>query len=162
MTDPLPPPLPPKPPKPPEVIEADNKLRAIYINFLADEGYRPKEDSDGDVQFMKEGKTYYIIIDGRDPQFFRISFPNFWPIESEEERRRAYESINHANRFTKVAKFVIGGNNNVSASAELLVADPAASKLIFNRAMGVLTYGFNVFAEKMKALAPPPVTAPTV
>ncbi|MCL6595365.1 MAG: hypothetical protein K6V73_04045, partial [Firmicutes bacterium] len=53
-----------------------------YLEFLAEEGYRPRLDADGDVVFKVEGGAYYILLD-EDEEFFRLIYPNFWPLETE-------------------------------------------------------------------------------
>lgn len=44
----------------------------VFSEFLREEGYSPKTDDDGDILFKAEGKSYLIIFDDEDEQFFRI------------------------------------------------------------------------------------------
>lgn len=37
-------------------------IRLNVFKYLSQEGFQPKIDSDGDVKFVKDGKTYYAII----------------------------------------------------------------------------------------------------
>jgi hypothetical protein len=49
-----------------------------YLEFLAEEGYRPRLDPDGDVVFKVEGGIYYILLD-EDEAFFRLVYPTSGP-----------------------------------------------------------------------------------
>jgi hypothetical protein len=123
----------------------------IVRGYLADNGYRPEIDDDGDVRFMKEGGNYFIHAPESDETFFRVVYPNFWPIESEEERTQVYAACNHANARVKVAK-VFTVRDNVWASLELLFADDKAFEPIFERGVGLLQYAVSEFANHMRSL----------
>jgi hypothetical protein len=51
-----------------------------YLEFLAEEGYRPKIDANGNVSFKCEGGNYVIRIDEKDEEYFELAYPNFWRI----------------------------------------------------------------------------------
>lgn len=121
----------------------------MYREFLQGEGYAPKIDGDGDIIFKREGRTYVIIIDEKDEMFFRIVFPNFWSIDSEEERRKVYEAAVYATAETKVAKvFPVG--DNVWATVELFCSPPVAFQLVFERSLGAVMSSVRVFTDKMR------------
>jgi hypothetical protein len=48
----------------------------MYTAYLKGEGYTPESIKEG-VVFKAEGKTYVIMVDEGDEQFFRLVFPNF-------------------------------------------------------------------------------------
>jgi hypothetical protein len=125
-------------------------LSEIYSDFLSTEGFRPTQDPDGDLVFKKEGRTYLIICDDEDPTFFRLVFPNFWSIESDAERLQALTAAQEATADTKVAKVFLV-KDNVWASVELFVADPAAVAPVFERSMGALESAVNRYAGVMRA-----------
>lgn len=129
-------------------------LQQMYVDFLAGEGYRPEVDGDGDVVFKKEGRTYYIMVDDRDPEFFRLAFPAIWQIDDEEERSRVLIAAEEANRNCKVAKTYIMGGNRVWVNTELFVAQPEDFKRVFTRALSSADYGATVFWNKIKELEP--------
>ncbi len=58
-----------------ELTSKQRQLRTEIVSFLKTEGYMPEIDSDGDVKFKSEGKTYYIIIDETesDPMYLSIN-----------------------------------------------------------------------------------------
>lgn len=67
------------------VCLADNKeysaeqlsLRSEIHGFLKEEGYMPEIDSDGDVKFKSEGRTYYISVSSIDenPMYITLYIP---------------------------------------------------------------------------------------
>ncbi len=129
----------------------DKKQRAkMYHDFLEEEGYSPTIDSDGDVIFKSEGRTYAILIDERDEDFFRIVFPNFWPIENSQERQKVEQAALQATAETKVAK-VFPVRENVWASIEMFCSPPEVFKAVFARSMSALRAAVGTFAEKMAA-----------
>ncbi len=129
----------------------DKKQRAkMYHDFLQKEGYSPTIDSDGDVIFKSEGRTYAILIDERDEDFFRIVFPNFWPIENSQERQKVEQAALQATAETKVAK-VFPVRENVWASIEMFCSPPEVFKAVFARSMSALRAAVGTFAEKMAA-----------
>lgn len=123
----------------------------LYMDYLTAEGYRPSIDQDGDVVFKSEGRTYYIEVDEKDEEYFRLVFPNFWNIESEEELARAFYAANHATMATKVAKvYVRSDGKDTIAAIEMFVSPPENFKLVFNRAMSALRTGVNDFVATMR------------
>lgn len=120
-----------------------------FADFLHREGFRPEVRTRDHLVFFKyEGKSYAIELDEQDEEFFRIVFPNFWPIEGEEERRRVLLAADHANAKLKVAK-VFTVEDNVFATIEMFLADPAHFKPVFARALGALKNAAEIFAKKM-------------
>ncbi|GAB4472054.1 MAG: hypothetical protein Kow00124_09640 [Anaerolineae bacterium] len=125
------------------------ELAKTFSEFLVAEGYRPEIDSDGDVKFKSEGFTYYIIIDEKDPQYFRLVFPNFWSIESDAERLKALIASDFATSRTKAAK-VYTVQNNMWASVEFFFAEPSQVKTVFSRCMSTLRTSVDHYVQKMR------------
>lgn len=121
----------------------------LYQNFLRAEGYMPEVDGDGDVVFKKEGTTFFIDITENDAEYFRIVCPNFWPIESDEERLRVLDACTKATARGKVAKIFIV-RENVWASVEQFLSEPEQFKSIFERSMSALQNGIGLFVEEMR------------
>jgi len=126
----------------------------LYMDYLIAEGYRPYIDQDGDVVFKSEGRTYYIEVDEKDEEYFRLVFPNFWSIESDEELARVLYAANHATMATKVAKvYVRSDGKDTIAAIEMFVSPPENFKLTFSRAMSALRTGVNDFVNTMRESA---------
>ena len=122
------------------------------LTALAARNLTASIDKDGDVVFKRDGKTWIIFIDDADPTFFRIALPNFWPIEDEDERQRAFAACSHASCAVKVAKvFVV--NDNIWASAELLLPDGDWTA-IFDRCLDTLDLVVSSFISQMRKTAP--------
>ena len=75
-----------------------------YLTFLAEEGYRPRIDANGNVAFKCEGRSYVE----KDEEYFCLSYPNFWRIESDEELSQVTDVFNRCLRALRagVEKFV--------------------------------------------------------
>lgn len=122
----------------------------MYEDFLREEGYLPQIDNDGDVVFKMEGRTFLILIDPKDDEFLQVCLPNFWPIESEDERERAQVAANYATEQTKVAK-VFPVADNMWATAELFCSPPEMFKPVFRRFLSAITTAVETFRDRMNA-----------
>lgn len=121
----------------------------IYFEYLKEEGYVPHYDSDGDIVFKSEGLTYLLFASEDDEAYFRMSLPNFWKIESEEERQRALAVACRVNAELKVVK-IYPVEDNVWASVELLFDPPDGFKPVFSRALRIIRHGVDHFATLMR------------
>lgn len=131
-------------------IPSSKQQRAdMYKNYLTEEGFSPKIDSDGDVVFKYEGKSYCIMVDENDEEFFRLIFPNFWSIENEEERNKVLMAAAYSTARTKVAK-IFTVRDDTWASIEMFCSPPEAFKIAFRRCVSALQTGVNNFLEKMR------------
>jgi hypothetical protein len=124
-------------------------LQNMYMHYLQAEGYTPKVDSDGDVTFKAEGRSFYIEVNEDDLEFFRVVFPNFWEIESETERAEAAAAASWANMRTKVAKVYLTTRDDTSISAELFVVRPEDFQEVFPRCISVITTALEHFRDRM-------------
>ena len=125
--------------------------RALAVeSFLREEGYVPQRDADGDVAFKYEGRYYVVVVDEADPMFFRLIFPNFWSIDSEEERAQVNAAALEACRSTKVAK-VFPVNDNTWASVELFVEPYDNYRSVFLRSLGALQAAAQTFLTTMRS-----------
>lgn len=121
----------------------------MYRQYLLEEGFAPRIDEDGDVAFKYEGGSYVIIVDDKDDVFFRLIYPGFWSIESEEERTKVTQAALHATAQTKVAK-VFMVRDNTWASIEMFCSPPEAFKPVFSRCLSALRTGVDTFRTKMR------------
>ncbi|HOJ13411.1 MAG TPA: hypothetical protein PLS81_04775 [Deltaproteobacteria bacterium] len=129
-----------------------SELAARYTDFLTDQGFRPEIDKDGDVKFLFEGGLYYILVSEKDPEFFRLVYPNFWEIESDEEKMKATIAASFATADTKVAKVILVGNN-VWASVESFFESPDHFKGVFRRSISAIRTAVSSFRDNMKQLS---------
>jgi hypothetical protein len=125
-----------------------NERAELYQTFIKEEGYVPKIDDDGDIVFKYEGRGYIIILDD-DEEYFRLVFPNFWSIETEDERTKVMVAALNTTSKTKVAK-VFPVRDNVWASVELFCSPPESFRSVFNRSMSALQSSVDIFVENMR------------
>jgi hypothetical protein len=121
-----------------------------YLEFLADEGYRPRIDANGNVAFKCEGRSYGIIIDEKDEMFFYLVYRDFWRIESYEELARVMEAALAVIADTKVVKIFPVGDTNTWASIGLFCYPPQAFTAAFDRCLRALREGVDKFTAKMQ------------
>lgn len=122
----------------------------FYVEHLSELGYRPQIDDDGDIYFRYEGGHYYIIGTD-DEQYVQIAYPNFWPIEDDEELRRALLAASTANRTTKVAKVSLRPDlTDALITAEVFLARPTDLVDVFERLMRALQTARATFVEEMQ------------
>lgn len=124
-------------------------LQRLYIDYLTEEGYRPIIDDDGDVQFKREGKYYFIQVDEDDPEFFILVLANVWPIESEGERIQVLVAADVSNGTSKASKVQTVGDD-VWVSVELFLVRPEDFKEVFERSLEAIDNGLSLFVEKMR------------
>lgn len=123
--------------------------REVIMEYLREEGYVPKIDDDGDVMFKCEGRTYYVILDASDEQFYRLVFPNFWSIDDDAERSGVVAAAQAATAKTKVAK-VFPVKDDTWASIELFLPNPESFTQVFSRSMSALRAVVQSFRDAME------------
>jgi hypothetical protein len=128
-----------------------NDVRDLHVEFLTEQGFRPKVDDEGDIHFRFEGRNHFIMESSEDV-YFHLLFPNFFPLTSEAEVNQAALAVSAASRVTKVAKVYLNpALDNVSASVELLVAKPEDVHGQFMRCLAILGTATGKFLEEMSA-----------
>lgn len=120
-----------------------------FSDFLKEEGYAPKIDKDGDILFKVEGKSYLVILDENDLEFFRLIFPKFWSIDSDEERAKVEQAALRATSGTKVAK-VFPVQDDTWASVELFTSSIEEAIRVFPRSLHALQTAVNTFAGQLR------------
>ena len=120
----------------------------MYCRYLKEETYMPRIDSEGDVVFTGEGKTYTILIDPNDEAFFCITLYGIRSITNDVERAQVEQAALYATATTKAAK-IWPTNDNVIACVELFCSPPESFKSVFEHAMRALQSGVMCFRNKM-------------
>lgn len=128
-----------------------SEIRDLHVEFLTEQGFRPKVDDEGDIHFRYEGR-HHFIMETQEDTYFHLLFPNFFPLSSEVEIQEAALAASAASRVTKVAKVYLNpALDNVSASVELLVAEPTDVHDQLLRCLGILGTATGKFLEEMAA-----------
>lgn len=124
-------------------------LRAPYLAVLAQAGYRPEIDSDGDIRFAYEGRHFYVTRNC-DATYLEILYPGFWSIDSGPELGMVLFAASTANRTTKAAKLWVSEDlDRVSAVAECLISGPLDLQPIFMRLLRCLSLALETFRAEM-------------
>ncbi|EDN67587.1 conserved hypothetical protein, secreted [Beggiatoa sp. PS] len=133
--------------------QSKEQLQLMYTNYLKKEGYFPKIDSDGDVNFKKEGDVYFIDVRSQqeDPQYFRIVHPLFWSIDNEIERQEVLAVADRVNSSVKVVK-IYTVKDDTWASVSIFVSNREDFKDSFPRLMSALTTGVKRFVQNMRKI----------
>jgi hypothetical protein len=121
-----------------------------YLDFLAEEGYRPSIDDNGDVAFKCEGRRYVIEIDENDEEYFCLAYPDFWSIESDEELSQVMEAAVAVTADSKVVKIYPVEDTDTWATIELFCSPPETFKTVFDRCLSALRAGVEKFVAKME------------
>ncbi len=121
----------------------------MFREFLKTEGYDSEIDEDGDVIFRQGGRTYLILIDEDDEEFFRLVFPNFGASKAKKQRERVEKAALYATAKTKVAK-VFPVRNNVWATIEMFISPIEDLSQFSTARCGALHVAVHSFAEKMR------------
>lgn len=138
--------------EPAKKVLTEKEIRQqTYMKFLESNGYRPELDKDGDVAFKHEGGNYIIQVDENDNVYFRLIYPNFWEIESEEERQDVLLAGNFANSDIKCAK-VFMLRDNVWAVVEIFLSKPEDYEKILSRSISSIQSVVGSFRSKMQEL----------
>ena len=120
------------------------------LDFLAEEGFRPKLDEDGDVYFKYEGATYVVIAGHGDATILTVLLPYFWPLEDAAERTRAMEAAMNAQKSVRIGRVTVL-DENVSASVNAYLPDEQSFRAVLLRSIDGLHYLARVFRDHMRA-----------
>lgn len=139
-------------------------FKSKLVDRLAEEGFRPKVNDYGDIEFKVEGRCHFIDFDSNDPAYVRLLLPNFWSIDNATERHAAFEAASKASSRCKGVKVFVEGDSNVWASVEFLIPDPALPTVeMLERYLQMIEAGTREFKARIRELqASSPISAGSV
>ncbi|MBB5235588.1 hypothetical protein [Deinococcus budaensis] len=123
---------------------------SAVLDFLAEEGFRPQLDEDGDVFFKYEGGTYMVITSSDEPTVLTLVLPYFWPLDDAAERTRALEAAMFAHRQVRIGRVTVL-ENNVTASVNAYLPDGDSFRAVLLSSLDGLKYLSLKFREHMHA-----------
>lgn len=126
-----------------------SELTEMYRAYLAEEGYVPHMEDNGDVTFKFEGGLYILMVAEDDPEYFRLAYPGFWEIENEEERLRVNQAALQACIDIKVAKVYPLGDNTWAA-VELFCNPPDNFKSVLQRSLRAIQSAVDCFSDHLR------------
>ena len=121
-----------------------------YVAYLNDLGYSPEIDKDGDIKFQYNDRSYYITIDIKDKQFFRIARLANLRLSEPSSISKVEKICHQVTRDAKVTK-VYWSNGQIWASSEQLVAKPEDFEAIFERTLKLTELAYLKFSTAWKA-----------
>ena len=110
-----------------DVSSLPRAARLAY-NWLADEGYRPYIDEDGDVSFKAQGYYFYISVVDSDPDYLQLVMPGIKTIDMDAEDSIvatycALAACNEMTRDKKLVKAYMSDSGKVSLTCETYLDD---------------------------------------
>ncbi len=120
-----------------------------YVAFLTAKGYNPEVDKDGDVKFTYKDKTYYLTIDQKDPNFFRMARIANLRLSSEANINQAKQICHDITKDAKMTK-VYWSNGQIWASSEQIVASAGDFEGIFDRTLELTQKAYQSFVKSWK------------
>jgi hypothetical protein len=122
------------------------------MSMLSDLGFRADIDSDGDIRFNYEGKTYYITSNC-DDTFFYIVCPAFWTLDNKTEQLAGLLAASSTSRRVKAAKvWVASGMDRVDVTLECLIGEPSDVRSFLMRGLRSMQQAVSIFREEMRGL----------
>ena len=80
-----------------------------------------RETDTFDIKFQYDRLKFLLILDGDDEPFVRMILPNFYSIDTAEERRQMHNAVSRANQKCKGVKvFLNGDESDTTIVAEFL------------------------------------------
>ena len=120
-----------------------------YLEYLRDEGYRPRIDDDGDIHVKCEGFNYYVIATD-DEQYLQLLLPGIWAIDSQPELEHCLRAASEVNRRIKVVKVAAHrGMTDMFVAAEIYITHPDAFTALFPRLIATMRTARERFREEM-------------
>ncbi|ACO47752.1 hypothetical protein DEDE109153_17705 [Deinococcus deserti] len=108
---------------------APTPYAAAALDFLAEEGFRPSLDDDGDVLFKYEGSLYLLVTASNEPTVLTLLLPYFWPLDDAAERERALEAAMYAHRNVRIGRVTVL-EENVTASVNAYLPDDSSFRAV--------------------------------
>ncbi|OZI37992.1 hypothetical protein CAL29_06440 [Bordetella genomosp. 10] len=128
-------------------------FRQELLAFLVAHGYGSPSCSGGLVQFKADGLTFCVLLDDGDPEYVRISLPNFHYCDTMIQTRLAELVAADCQRRYKLGEYTVVGQW-VSAQVPLLIDTPGflTQERLFRLTQSLRTMAQD-FVERMKAPA---------
>jgi hypothetical protein len=131
----------------PESLQA---LRKGVLDFLANDGFRPSINSDGEIMFHFEGKICYLQTNADDAEYMRIIIVNFRPVAGAGDLARVTAAAQDATAGMKVVKiFTLDGDT--WCVAEFLLPEPARFTDVFPRTLSAMRAALRTFEKSLAA-----------
>ena len=116
-----------------------NAYAQAALDHLAEEGFRPRLDEDGDVVFKYQGYTNILMTAQGDATAFCLMVPYFWPLEDAAERARALEAAMYAQMNIRIGRVTVM-DRDVTATVNAYLPDDQSYQAVLLRSLEGLRY----------------------
>ena len=122
------------------------QVRGLYSDWLKEEGYVPKPDDEGDIEFKREGRLYRIDISENDLEYLSISSIEDYQ-DILRDRCHALEVINYVQSKYKTIKLRLhdGDEMFIIFRIQNFLDAPDAFRNVLHRSLDLLVYTINRF-----------------
>jgi hypothetical protein len=131
------------------------QLQDMYSQYLTGEGYKPEITNAGNVRFRREGRSYLIFVDEKDPAYFRVATAISVQDNSTDMRAARMDAASFASEQTKVAKAHVS-KDEVMFSAEMFLVVPGDFKNSIGRAFRAIDAAYDKYRVRMTELGKQP------
>ena len=129
------------------VAQTDVPFQNVYVNYLKEEGYRPKITEHGNIKVKIEGDNYFIMIDADDPLYLRVmKFGWTFDPKDKKEKRLMLRAANYTNGKCKTVKIVIE-DDSIVINSDIFISNPRNIKTIFERMISAMRFSKEVFKK---------------
>lgn len=125
------------------------QLQEIFASHLAGESLRSEITPSGNVRFRRQGRTYVIHVDERDPLYFRMTMAFAVEDKSPAMRQRRLEGCNAATSEVKVVKCFLDDEGDPTFATEMFLIVPGDFKMSFMRQLRALDTAYERFSRQV-------------
>ena len=130
-----------------------NKKELIMSTLESKMGYCPEIDEDGDIKFVFQLKTIYVMTADDDEPYVSVMLPQFYEIEDGKEAV-ALAVCNKMNRELKFAKVFIDHTfKNVTATCEFFYSGRKSLVQNLSKSLDLLGVIRTAFRNEMDELS---------
>ncbi len=121
--------------------------KELVMSTIEKMGYTPEVDNDGDIEFVYQMKTLYVMTGRDDEQFVSVLFPQFYEID-EDDGMKALVACNKATRELKMVKVYVDSTiQSVSAACEFFYVNEESIKQNLEYSLQILGMVRTVFRD---------------
>ena len=120
-----------------------------YLSHLESKGYSPEVDKDGDIMFTYNNQRFYITIDQKDQNFFRVARLANLNLKTQANIDLAKQICHDVTKDLKVTK-VYWSNGQLWASSEQILPAPEDFEKILDRTLKLTESAYKRFVKDWK------------
>ena len=127
--------------------------KELIMSTIEKMGYAPEIDSDGDIEFVYQMKTLYVMTGKDEEQYVSVVYPQFYEI-NEEEDMKALVACNKVTRELKVVKVYVEPTfRSVTAACEFYYVNNKSMEQNLENSLQLLGMIRTVFRNFMDDLS---------